>query len=138
MRLPASQRSDVGSICNRNSVNTILRGRGTCPVTAFIGSWMVCGYTSAMFKNVSESYQPQKAYRCPCCHFKTLHERGGFSLCPVCFWEDDGQDDHDADDVRGGPNGSLSLRQARLNFEQCGASDLKFASKVRPPVPDEL
>jgi hypothetical protein len=29
---------------------------------------------------------------------------------PVCFWEDDGQDDHDADLVRGGPNGALSDR----------------------------
>src|SRR6267143_2433569 len=74
------------------------------------------GYTSPMFKNISEPKQPHKAYRCPCCHFKTLHERGGFFICPVCFWEDDGQDDHDADEVRGGPNGSLSLTQARANF----------------------
>ena len=42
-------------------------------------------------------------YRCPCCGYKTLPERGGFELCPVCFWEDDGQDDADADTIRGGP-----------------------------------
>ena len=46
----------------------------------------------------------------------TLSERGGFEICSVCWWEDDGQDDADADVVRGGPNGDLSLTQARKNF----------------------
>ena len=46
----------------------------------------------------------------------TLAERGGFEICPVCFWEDDGQDDPDADLVMGGPNGRLSRTQARHNF----------------------
>ncbi|HDV6321953.1 TPA: hypothetical protein RJR38_003806 [Burkholderia multivorans] len=31
--------------------------------------------------------------RCPCCRSKTLRERGGFEICSVCFWQDDGQDD---------------------------------------------
>ncbi|MGW3665739.1 CPCC family cysteine-rich protein [Streptomyces sp. NPDC005141] len=35
----------------------------------------------------------------------TLHERGSYEICPVCLWEDGGQDDHDADRVQGGPNG---------------------------------
>ena len=74
------------------------------------------------------------AYRCPCCHCLTLHQRGGYEICPVCFWEDDGQDDHDADEVRGGPNGSLSLTRARHNFEQCGASDPAHRTHVRPPT----
>ena len=55
-------------------------------------------------------------HRCPCCSYKTLHERAGHEICKVCFWEDDGQNDQDADDVRGGPNGVLSLKQARLNL----------------------
>ena len=62
------------------------------------------------------------SYCCPCCHFSTLDERGGYDICPVCFWEDDGQDDADADTVRGGPNRSLSLTVARKNdikFEAC-------------------
>ena len=67
-----------------------------------------------------------------------IHGRACDEICKVCFWEDDGQDDHDADDVRGGPNGTLSLRQARLNFGVYGASDRKFVSNVRPPSPDEL
>ena len=54
---------------------------------------------------------------CPCCRYPTLHERGGDEICCLCNWEDDGQDDADADDVRGGPNGSYSLTAARLNFK---------------------
>ena len=33
---------------------------------------------------------------CPCCGSLTLPAGGQYELCPVCFWEDDGQDDHDA------------------------------------------
>jgi len=29
----------------------------------------------------------------------------GVRICPVCFWEDDGQDDPKAHKVWGGPNG---------------------------------
>jgi hypothetical protein len=41
--------------------------------------------------------------------------RGSFQTCQVCFWENEGQDGHDAAVVRGGPNGLLSLTQARAN-----------------------
>lgn len=37
-------------------------------------------------------------YACPCCLSITLPERGAFELCPMCFWEDDGQDEHDAEE----------------------------------------
>jgi len=90
-----------------------------------------------MFDNISKPEGPQKSYRCPCCQFKTLHGRGGDEICPVCFWEDDGQDDHDAEEVRGGPNGTLSLVQARNNFTAFGASDQKCVTHVRPPLADE-
>jgi hypothetical protein len=82
--------------------------------------------------------QPDKLpLRCPCCFCKTLPERGGWDICPICFWEDDGQDDHDAEIVRGGPNGSLSLRQARSNYERCGACEERFVGNVRQPSPEE-
>ena len=32
-------------------------------------------------------------YSCPCCLYKTLSEIGGYEICPVCFWEDDGVED---------------------------------------------
>ncbi|WP_285790555.1 CPCC family cysteine-rich protein [Micromonospora sp. NBRC 101691] len=77
------------------------------------------------------------AYACPCCGYLTLAERGGYEICDVCFWEDDGQDDHDAAHVRGGPNRNLSLLDARRNFAKYGASDPKDLEHVRPPRPDE-
>ncbi|MBR0825158.1 hypothetical protein JQ596_06400 [Bradyrhizobium manausense] len=89
------------------------------------------------FRNIVKPFSETPAYRCPCCRCRTLHERGGYEICPVCFWEDDGQDDHDADEVRDGPNGSLSLAHARRNFEQCGASDPTHQMSVRPPTETE-
>jgi hypothetical protein len=96
-------------------------------------------YLAAMgvFKNVSKPTTSEKAYLCPCCSYKALHLRAGVEICPVCFWEDDGQDDHDADDVRGGPNGLLSLTKARETFKLYQACDQRFRDNVRPPLPDE-
>jgi hypothetical protein len=79
-----------------------------------------------------------KSYRCPCCKFKTLYGRAHDEICPVCFWHDDGQDEHDADDVRGGPNYSLSLKQAQKNFVEFGAVERRVLAHVRRPEPDEL
>jgi hypothetical protein len=61
---------------------------------------------------------------CPCCAYLTLPQRGGFDLCPVCFWEDDGQDDLDASEVRGGPNGDLTK-------SHCGTQELPRPWGVR-------
>ena len=91
-----------------------------------------------MSENVLKPIQTSKAFRCPCCNFKTLLGRGHFEMCPVCWWEDDGQDDHDAGQVRGGPNGNLSLRQAQENFRKFGASEESFVGKTRKPLPDEF
>ncbi len=75
--------------------------------------------------------------RCLCCGSRTLTAPGTFELCPVCWWLDDGQDEADADVVRGGPNGILSLTAARTNFLACGASDPRFVGHVRAPLPTE-
>ena len=76
-------------------------------------------------------------YACPCCGYLTLDDRGGDTICPVCFWHDDGQDDHDADEVRGGPNYSLSLTAARANFRRIGAAEERVLPFVRPPSESE-
>ena len=92
-------------------------------------------YTSQ--KTIVREPRDDEAYACPCCGCLTLGERGGYEICPVCFWEDDGQDDHNADLVLGGPNGSLSLTQARRNFQDFGACDLRYLKNVREPLPEE-
>lgn len=76
-------------------------------------------------------------YACPCCQHITLAERGAYDICQVCFWEDDGQDEHDAEKVRGGPNGPLSLTQARQNYLTFGACDRGVLQHVRDPLPQE-
>ena len=53
---------------------------------------------------------------CPCCGFPTLTERAAYEICELCNWEDDGQGDLTADEVRGGPNSDYSLSEARKNF----------------------
>jgi hypothetical protein len=74
---------------------------------------------------------------CPCCGYLTLDERAGFEICPICYWEDDGQTDIDADQVRGGPNRELSLTQARANYQEYGAVSREFVKHVRKPTPEE-
>jgi hypothetical protein len=64
-------------------------------------------------------------FLCPCCHFPTLSTRGSFDICLLCNWEDDGQDNHNADKVLGGPNQSYSLTEARDNFK-------KYLTSYRP------
>jgi hypothetical protein len=80
----------------------------------------------------------QRLHRCPCCGCRTLRERGGFEMCPVCAWSDAGRDEQDADMVSDGPNGPLSLRQARTNYRRLGACEAQHLSHVRRPRPDEL
>jgi hypothetical protein len=45
--------------------------------------------------------------------------------------------EHDAGQVRGGPNSILSLTTASMNFTQYGASDMRFTKNVRPALPHE-
>lgn len=91
-----------------------------------------------VFQSISKPSESEPIYRCPCCQALTLCGRGGFEICPVCFWEDDGQDEHDAHEARGGPNGTLSLTQARANYKAHGVSEPRFVGSVRRPQPHEL
>ena len=75
-------------------------------------------------------------FACPCCGYLTLPRRECYEVCPVCFWEDDGQDEHNADEDGGGPN-HMTLTQARNNFDAFGAFDRDFLDQVRPPLPEE-
>lgn len=68
---------------------------------------------------------------CPCCKNVTLPERGGYDICPVCFWEDDGWEE------AGGANG-ISLDEAKANFAKFGAVGEEFKRHVRAPHADEL
>ncbi len=57
-------------------------------------------------------------YLCPCCFMPTLEERAMHDICPICSWQDDGQDCHNAANVSGGANHGYSLKEARSNFRK--------------------
>lgn len=59
-----------------------------------------------------------KRENCPCCGYPTLEERAYYEICRLCDWEDDGQDEVEADEVWGGPNGDYSITAARKNFKK--------------------
>lgn len=84
----------------------------------------------------------QVRFRCPCCNCLTLDAPEALALCPVCWWEDDGQDGDlnsaDAAEVRSTVNGDLSLNQARQNFLECGAAHPRFVRYVRKASPGEV
>lgn len=77
-------------------------------------------YTRRLDEGVLAPAVDGVAYACPCCRQPTLGERGGFEICPLCGWEDDGQDDPRAEEVWGGPNGRYALAAARRNFAAHG------------------
>lgn len=73
---------------------------------------------------------PEGTHQCPCCDYYTLTGRAGFEVCPICYWEDDGQDLGELDVVSG--RNHITLRQARKNFLAIGASDQAALSLVAP------
>ncbi|SFM68316.1 CPCC family cysteine-rich protein [Marinobacter zhejiangensis] len=75
---------------------------------------------------------PEPRVQCPCCDYISLAERGSYQICPVCFWEDDGQD-VDELDAPSGPNHGLTLRQGRRNFHDFGAYESDMAKYVLLP-----
>ena len=77
-------------------------------------------------------------YLCPCCDFQTLRNPppGTFDICPICHWEDDNVQ-YDDPEYAGGAN-RVSLNEARKNYREFGASELRCQSHVRKPTQDEV
>ena len=89
------------------------------------------------FKNVEEAWHDAKSFSLSVLSLQDAALAWRLRDLSCCFWEDAGQDDHDADEVRGGPNGILSLTLARESFQEQGACDARFKENVRTPLADE-
>jgi len=79
----------------------------------------------------------RESYPCPCCGYLTFSgPPGGYEGCPICFWEDDGQQLR-WPRLEGGAN-TVSLEQAQKCFAESGASQPRFKGYVRPPSDDDV
>ena len=67
-------------------------------------------------------------YPCPSCGYKTLPGRGGYDLCPVCWWEDDGGKPWEYS----GPNGR-TLVEAQQGYLAARRPYRLRPGKVRSP-----
>ncbi len=92
---------------------------------------------------------------CLCCGCLTIDERGGYDICPVCFWEDDAylvfenggikgvrvDREVSGDDLLDEPSGAnhgLTLRQGKENYKKFGACEKDMIPYVRKPKREEL
>ncbi len=75
--------------------------------------------------------------RCPCCGYYTFLEvdRGMYDICPVCFWEDDSEQEKNPN-YAGGAN-RVSLIEARKNYIKYGACTKDMVIHCRPPKEEE-
>lgn len=80
--------------------------------------------------------EPIEMASCPCCGRKTLDSRGEFEICIICWWEDDGQDNKNADEIWGGPNYGVSLTEARYYYQTIGIYNPKQINlkKIQEPA----
>lgn len=74
---------------------------------------------------------PTPREQCPCCDYISLAKRGNYLICPICFWEDDGQDTDELDE-ESGPNHGITLREGRANFRKFGACEEDMLQHVLP------
>lgn len=79
---------------------------------------------------------PSRKIACAVCGYITLDSRHPYDICPVCRWQDEGVID-DPTIPTYGPNGDLSLEQARKNYQEFGAVDKEFIKLARKPTPSE-
>ncbi len=81
----------------------------------------------------------EKLYPCPCCGYRTLNLEppGTYLICPICFWEDDGDIGAAWGNNWAGSN-QVSLRQAQQNFIAFGACEPQWLKDVRSPKPDDV
>ena len=69
-----------------------------------------------------------------CRKFKTLCGRGGDEILSHLLLAYGGHDGYDVDLVRGGPNGTLSLREAQNNYVLFQGCDRRWSRKPGLPL----
>jgi hypothetical protein len=76
-----------------------------------------------------------ETFPCLCCGHRTLPApQGSFEICPVCFWQDDGEPEVAFEALGANP---VSLQVARENFRAIGACEPRMVPFVRAARPEE-
>ncbi len=70
--------------------------------------------------------------KCPVCGYLTIEEK--WDICPVCFWEYEG----DNETEESGANHGLTIAKARENYKWFGACEPSMIPNVRPPFESEV
>jgi hypothetical protein len=68
---------------------------------------------------------------CLACGYPSLNERGGYHVCVVCHWEDDGST-RERPDRRSAANHGLTLREATANIAEAGVSRDRWDALTNP------
>ncbi|MBU1036601.1 hypothetical protein KKF32_01020 [Patescibacteria group bacterium] len=89
--------------------------------------WKIFLYKLLFYKYHQIKRLREGEVSCFCCGYKTLFQRGGYEICPVCFWEDDSLDEHGFS----GANG-MSLGEGQKNYRKYGACKREMVNKVLP------
>lgn len=77
-------------------------------------------------------------FACPICQSYTFRSPEDIGdICPVCFWELEGFEHENQDTPKYGPNGDLSVAQARVNYQKFRAVQERFIKEVRHPLESE-
>lgn len=75
---------------------------------------------------------------CPCCYYNTFEKanRLNYSICPICYWEDDPIALKNP--KFSGTANQVSLIEARINFEKYGACEKDIVRNTRKPTKNDL
>ena len=72
-----------------------------------------------------------RSVACPCCGYLVFKERGGWEICPICYWEDDPV--QIADPWCPGGANRPCLEESQRNYAAYGAMEQRFVEYVRAP-----
>lgn len=81
-------------------------------------------------ENILVEGEPEILFACPCCQYKTLKEHGQYSVCPVCFWEDDGNNEP----TRYSSPNKMTLAEGRARFKKYGVVMESALTHIKPDV----
>jgi len=74
-------------------------------------------------KEIQVQGKEEYLFPCPCCSYRTLKSHGEYDICPICYWEDDGNDEAGLS-VYSIPN-HMTLAEAKEKFKKLLDSDAK-------------